>query len=212
MHKYHHGDLKNALIQAGFELVERHGIEQVSLRKIAARVGVSHAAPKHHFPDVSTLSAYIAASGYELLLSKINEHIQKVEQGLLSASKSSSKNADKLFAFGTAYLEFAFTNRNIYDLMTSNEVSRNYNVEDLNINRNRVLGDLQELILSCQAEASVRPGNPESLAIYMWSTVHGFISLTLREQFEAKGVQKPVNELQNEILESLALGLIGQRA
>ena len=49
---YHHGDLRNALLQAALTMVDEIGLEQLSLRKVAASVGVSHAAPKHHFGDV----------------------------------------------------------------------------------------------------------------------------------------------------------------
>ena len=46
---YHHGDLKNALVRAGIDLLETRGLPGLSLRAIAAAVGVSHTAPKNHF-------------------------------------------------------------------------------------------------------------------------------------------------------------------
>ena len=49
--KYHHGDLKNALIQAGVEILSKEGIGGLSLRKVALEAGVSHAAPYAHFAD-----------------------------------------------------------------------------------------------------------------------------------------------------------------
>lgn len=63
---YHHGDLRNALLTAALEQIEEHGLEGLSLRKVAARVGVSHAAPEHHFPTLRHLMNAMATRGFEL--------------------------------------------------------------------------------------------------------------------------------------------------
>jgi len=62
--KYHHGDLKNALINAGIAILAEEGAGALSLRKVARRAGVSHAAPYAHFADKQTLIAAIAADGH----------------------------------------------------------------------------------------------------------------------------------------------------
>ena len=61
---HHHGDLRAALIAAGIDMLEADGIAGLSLRKIAARVGVSHAAPAHHFNGKNALLVAIAAQGF----------------------------------------------------------------------------------------------------------------------------------------------------
>jgi AcrR family transcriptional regulator len=58
---YHHGDLKNALIQAGMEILAEEGLGSLSLRKVAKQAGVSHAAPYAHFNDKQALIAAISA-------------------------------------------------------------------------------------------------------------------------------------------------------
>ena len=63
---YHHGDLHNALLAAAVALVEEDGLEALSLRKVAARVGVSHAAPEHHFPTLRHLLNAMAITGFDL--------------------------------------------------------------------------------------------------------------------------------------------------
>ncbi|NRB03591.1 MAG: TetR family transcriptional regulator, partial [Rhodobacteraceae bacterium] len=61
---YHHGDLRAALIEAGLQELEATGTEAFSLRKVARRAGVSHAAPAHHFGDVTGLLTALAAEGF----------------------------------------------------------------------------------------------------------------------------------------------------
>jgi len=80
---YHHGDLKNALIQAGRELLERTGSEQFDLRTLARTVGVSHAAPYRHFTDKRALIYSIVEEGFNELASAIEmalaSTVQKTE-------------------------------------------------------------------------------------------------------------------------------------
>ncbi len=62
---YHHGDLRNALLGAALDLLEADGLEKLSLRRVAARVGVSHAAPAHHFPTLRALLNALAIIGFQ---------------------------------------------------------------------------------------------------------------------------------------------------
>ena len=65
---YHHGDLRAALLRAGEEQLARSGVAGFSLREVASRVGVSHAAPAHHFGDAQGLLAALAAEGFRRFL------------------------------------------------------------------------------------------------------------------------------------------------
>src|SRR5215212_4914161 len=62
--RYHHGDLRNALIRAGQELLAQEGIAGLDMRKVARAAGVSHAAPYRHFADKQALLAAIAEDGF----------------------------------------------------------------------------------------------------------------------------------------------------
>src|SRR5512138_3199533 len=68
---YHHGDLKNALIAAGADILTKEGISALTLRKVAQKAGVSHAAPYAHFADKQALIAAISTEGYKQLYEKI---------------------------------------------------------------------------------------------------------------------------------------------
>src|SRR6187549_1461323 len=64
---YHHGNLRRELVDAALEELAEHGPQDLSLRALARRAGVSHAAPTHHFGDKAGLLTAIAVEGYELL-------------------------------------------------------------------------------------------------------------------------------------------------
>src|SRR6476619_1720008 len=61
---YHHGALRDALLQAAEKLLERYGLPGLTLRAVAREAGVSHAAPTHHFGDLTGLLSELAAIGY----------------------------------------------------------------------------------------------------------------------------------------------------
>ena len=93
---YHHGDLPNALRCAAAEVIAEKGLGSFSLREVARRAGVSHAAPGHHFGDVRGLLTSLAIEGFEAL------------HGVTTAAAAKQTNpAEKLIAMGTAYVTLA---------------------------------------------------------------------------------------------------------
>jgi AcrR family transcriptional regulator len=67
MSTYHHGELRQTVLQAAGEILEKEGLESLSVRELARRAGVSHNAPYRHFPDRASLHAALAAEGFERL-------------------------------------------------------------------------------------------------------------------------------------------------
>lgn len=105
---YHHGNLREQLLLAGEEALSELTVDDVSLREIARRAGVSHAAPKHHFAGMGELLGEIAARGYVKFVEALDE-----------ASRQSTQQdpAGRLMAMGRAYLRFAEANTATYSLM-----------------------------------------------------------------------------------------------
>src|SRR5687767_10050776 len=68
---YHHGDLRQALLDSALAIVSEEGVRDVSLREVARRAGVTYAAPYHHFADKSALLAAVGAQGFELLIEEL---------------------------------------------------------------------------------------------------------------------------------------------
>lgn len=108
---YHHGDLRRALLVAAEHELEERGIEGFSLRGVAKRAGVSHAAPLHHFKDTRALLTALAGLGFERFLAA-----QRARQ-----EKAAADGLSQLVASGMGYIDFALANRTIFRLMFSSD-------------------------------------------------------------------------------------------
>jgi AcrR family transcriptional regulator len=104
---YHHGDLRETLLVVATEMLQENGIKEVSLRKLASRVGVSRTAPYHHFKDKNALLCGMAEKGFEQL-HQINKCGYEDEE--LSIR-------EHFYRFIHDYIQFAHNNPDLYELM-----------------------------------------------------------------------------------------------
>ena len=126
---YHHGDLRRAIIDTAMQMLTEEGDWQFTLREIARRAGVSHAAPYKHFPDKAALLAEIALIGFDRL------------HEALAASQSTSADVSlTLAAMSHAYLEFGHANPALYRLMFGGDVGKDVHLDE------RALGPFELLI------------------------------------------------------------------
>jgi AcrR family transcriptional regulator len=107
---YHHGDLHDALLKAAERILERDGLSGLTLRAVAREAGVSHAAPAHHFGDLTGLLSELAAIGY-----------RRFGAAMMAAGSSGHSLAESGLARGKAYVDFAHTQPAMYQLMFSAE-------------------------------------------------------------------------------------------
>src|SRR5512142_1408312 len=101
--RYHHGDLRNALVAAALKLVAKQGVEGFSLREAARAVGVSPAAAYRHFADRSALLRALAHEGLARLALELEDAVASAP----GAPGSPARAAAELAALGAAYVEFA---------------------------------------------------------------------------------------------------------
>lgn len=104
---YHHGDLPAALLAAAEAILESDGIQELTLRAVARAVGVSHAAPKNHFGDLTGLLSELAASGF-------NRFRDEMARALATAG---DRRESRARALGQAYFAFARQHRGLFTLM-----------------------------------------------------------------------------------------------
>ena len=166
---YHHGDLKPALIQAGLEILEEKGLEALSLRAIASRVGVSHTAPKNHFDSFHGLLAAIAAEGFR-------RHAVEMRKDVEGASNE----RERLDAASKGYVRFARENPALFSLMFSPRFNEKSGDELTEAGRESyaVLEEISQG-LDWPKRGPERGTDAENLRtqLMLWSFVHGYASL-----------------------------------
>jgi AcrR family transcriptional regulator len=170
--KYHHGDLKNALIQAGVEILSKEGMEGLSLRKVAQRAGVSHSAPYSHFPDKQSLIAAISTEGFNQLYSELD-----------AAVLVYPKNPKKQLQQGAlAYLQFALKNTDTFKIMFSGVLEKEKEYPSFVEASHKTFQRVVDVVRACQEAGIMRATSAEMMAVAVWGQVHGIVSLALEGQ------------------------------
>jgi AcrR family transcriptional regulator len=169
---YHHGDLKNALIQAGIEILSKEGVNALSLRKVARRAGVSHAAPYAHFADKQALVAAISTAGYRKLYDKVYD----------AAQNHRGDPMRQLIEGAWAYVEFALNDSAHFRITLSGVVEREKEYPDYVEISQKSFRLVVELVEACQKAGVLNEGPPDLMAASVWGLVHGFVSLILENQ------------------------------
>ncbi len=162
---YHHGDLKRALIDAAWQLVETAGLSKLTLREAARVAGVSVAAPYRHFANHEALLAAVLSKGFLELAQRTN-----------AARGSAAHALAGLEAVGVAYVDFAADHPAIYRLMFGPGCDKAAHPELLNAGQ-EALGVLVRAVQTCQAAGLVPNPDTETVALAGWSLCHGLASL-----------------------------------
>ena len=170
--KYHHGDLKNALIKAGVEVLSKEGTGALSLRKVAERAGVSHSAPYSHFSDKQALIAAISTEGFKQLYTELDTAI--------AAYPDDPRR--QLQECAWAYVLFAMNHTDTFKIMFSGVLEKEKEYPDFVEISRKTFGRVTEIVRACQAAGILRAAPAEMMAVAVWGQVHGIISLLLEGQ------------------------------
>ena len=169
---YHHGDLKNALIKAGVEILAKDGVNGLSLRKVAGRAGVSHSAPYSHFADKQALIAAISTEGFR----------QLYEQVSAVAEEYKTKPSRQLVEVAWTYVQFALDDRDRFKVMFSGVLEKEKDYPEFVTEAQRNFQLLKMIIEANQASGVLRSGPSDLAALSAWGIIHGFIMLLLEGQ------------------------------
>jgi AcrR family transcriptional regulator len=158
---YHHGNLRQALLDAAVQAIAEVGPAAVSLRDLARRTGVSHAAPAHHFGDKAGLLTAVATDGFRRLAATLGEAYQATGNFL---------------EVGVAYVRFAVTHRAHFEVMFRPEL---YHTDDPELVQARDAA--RALLYPPAAEVTNGPDDGDDLraGVAAWSLVHGLATLWL---------------------------------
>jgi AcrR family transcriptional regulator len=169
---YHHGDLRNALIQAGLELLAEGGAQQLDLRKVARRAGVSHAAPYRHFEDKQALIAAINEEGFLRLAERIQSTLREVP----------GEPFEQLLGVALAYVRFAQENPWLMREMFSGLTIERETFAGLHTASKAVYKLYAEVVRRGQEDGTIVDGDPAALAGVLWSVLHGLAMLIIENQ------------------------------
>lgn len=163
---YHHGDLRAALLSHAEAILERDGIQALTLRAAARAAGVSHAAPTNHFGDLTGLLSELAAVGYRRFAAQLSA----------AMAAAGPDPTARLRAQGRAYVDFARTHPGMFVLM--------FRSERLDAERPALrdaIATARNVLRSGIADrASGPPPSPmraAAMGTALWSLVHGFAML-----------------------------------
>jgi AcrR family transcriptional regulator len=173
---YHHGDLARALVTAALDLIAKRGPEALTLREVAAAVGVTHGAAYRHFADKEALLAAVAEEGYRGLAQKL-------------ASAASSAVTDppaRVRALGAAYVEFAMARPAHYRVMWGPRVNEDGRFPSLEAAISEGFALVIAEFERGQAAGAFRDDPPRDLAISFWVAAHGYVELVLRRRLKVK--------------------------
>jgi len=162
---YHHGDLRRALLAEAEEALREAGIEQLSLRALARRVGVSHAAPRRHFPDRQALLDALAEAGFARLGAELDE----------AAEAAGPDFEARLRATASAYVRFATRDAVLLELMFAGKHGDpSGRLDDA---AGEAFAVVLELIRQGQASGALEGGEPKRVGLVLFATIQGIAAL-----------------------------------
>jgi len=164
---YHHGNLRQVLLDAAAEAIEEDGLAALSLRALARKIGVSHGAPARHFPDKAALLTALAT-----------EALERFQSALREAAEQGDSALERYRAMGRCYVRFAIENPAHFHIMTRPEF---YSAGDEDFSRGyqEVFDTIREAAAAAQRESGGAGLDPQAFLIATWATVHGLATLWL---------------------------------
>jgi len=176
--RYHHGDLRHALLNEAVRTIREDGVDALTLRSAGARLGVSRTAMYRHFADKSALLSAVATEGFRLLREKLSEAWSRGGHGVKGFA-----------AMGVAYVDFAVENPSHYRVMFGGFVRGECRDPELLTEAKGAFQLLVDALVSLQQQNRVRADDPLRLAQFVWATVHGVAMLAIDGQLQTQGAK-----------------------
>jgi AcrR family transcriptional regulator len=162
---YHHGNLRAELLASAERKLETSGVAGLSLRELARELGVSHGAPRQHFPDKRALLDALAIRGLERLGGQLDE----------SLSAASGTFTDRLLAFASAYVDFATHHPALLALMFARkDRADSAGLREAN---DRAFAAPSALVADALASGEIRSDDSDRIAMALLATLQGLAAV-----------------------------------
>jgi AcrR family transcriptional regulator len=190
---YHHGNLVDSLVAAAIELIEEKGVEQLSVREVAKKAGVSPGAPFRHFSNKNALLTAVA----EQAISRLTEAVETALQAV-----ASDLPLERLRAIGIGYLDWALANPTHFQIVSSRSLI-NFHESELLVRQNADLRQLMvSLIAEAQARGDLRPGvAADDLILSSRAFVYGVVRMWIDGHFQEWQVEGPPDAAMHRALD-----------
>lgn len=169
--KYHHGNLRDALLRAARDLLESDGIEGLSLRALAKATGVTQAAPYSHFRDKDDLLAAIAEEGFQRLALQMAED-----------ATGAQNTQDRIERLMVSYIRFAQSNKPLFQIMFGRELSDLRQYPTLAM----TAGKSYALLSTALANRLKGEVDARFMTVTLWSLCHGLTTLIIEQKLDPK--------------------------
>jgi AcrR family transcriptional regulator len=153
---YHHGDLRNGLLEAARAILEEESLAALTLRAVARKAGVSHAAPYRHFPNHEALLVELSIEGFDELREAIGE-----------AAKAQGTESDKIATIGAAYMRFVAARPALARLMFGGQLPNRDQFPTLGLKADSIGSEIGAAL------------HDSALGLAVWGSVHGLAMLVL---------------------------------
>lgn len=195
--RYHHGDLRAALLDHAERVVAESGVDALSLRELARVAGVSHAAPGAHFASRQDLLDAVAARGFA-----------RLEQALRLAKAGSPDFLERVHAVSRTYVDFALGHGQLLNLMYSTK-GQTTGV-DLTLAESRAYAVFSDLLSEGQREGRLLPGPEDEIGLPFFAAIHGAASLMAAGAVPAERLETTIRNVVERALFGVWIGTANQ--
>jgi len=199
--RYHHGDLRRALIDAALRLAEQGGVEGISVREAARLAGVSPGAPFRHFETRDALMTAVAEEAQRRF---------RVEIDTVLAEAPASDPLSRFRSFGLAYLRWAMRNPAHFEIISTGRYFNHDGAAALSRDNAELIAMIERLLEDALAQGQLRPSDLKTLKIAGRALVYGFARMNLDGHLPRWGVADEDVERTAEAVLDLFVGAIAR--
>jgi AcrR family transcriptional regulator len=189
--RYHHGNLRSALLERASRTVDERGAQALSLRELAREVGVSHAAPRRHFHDRQALLDALAEDGFERLGDELRAAVERAGTAF----------DRRLHALAGAYITFATRHAALLELMFAGK--QRADADGVRETADRAFAVPIAAIAEAQAAGELAPGDPGRVAIAAFATLQGLATMANGGMLEGAPADAVVPDAIDQLLDGL---------
>lgn len=194
---YHHGALREALIEAAQQLISEKGVDGFTMADACRAAGVSTAAPYRHFADRKALVEAVAARGFDSLSVRTREARDAHPDGSIAS----------IVAMGQAYVAFVTRDPALFQLMWGAGAPERQE-SPMATSGHQCFGVLLQAVDAFRRAQGLEATDTLAIAVPLWTIVHGTASLVLGERFEKVAPGTDVDRLVEHTTRAYLTGLV----